>query len=137
MRLEPVELEELELLPYQDVVELVGGVSDAEKWRLFQTSDFFVLPTHSENFGLAIAEALASGTPVITTVGTPWRDLNKTRSGAWIEIGTKPLAETLRRFIALSDDELERMGRNGRKLIESKYSAKVMAEQMMKIYQGL
>ena len=124
-------------LGLQDVVELVGGVSDAEKWRLFQTSDFFVLPTHSENFGLAIAEALASGTPVITTVGTPWRDLNKTRSGAWIEIGTKPLAETLRRFIALSDDELERMGRNGRKLIESKYSAKVMAEQMMKIYQGL
>lgn len=120
-----------------DIVHLVGGVYGDEKWRLFQTSDFFVLPTHSENFGLAIAEALASGTPVITTVGTPWRDLNRSDAGACIEIGTKPLVETLRRFIALSDEELERMGRNGRKLIESKYSAKVMADQMMEIYQGL
>lgn len=104
------------------------------KWRLFQTSDFFVLPTHSENFGLAIAESLASGTPVITTVGTPWSDLNDTNSGAWIEIGTQPLVEALRKFLALSDEELEAMGRNGRKLIEEKYSAHVMAREMMEVY---
>lgn len=121
----------------QDIVQLVGGVYGDEKWRLFQTSDFFVLPTHSENFGLAIAESLASGTPVITTVGTPWNDLNDSNSGAWIEIGTQPLVETLRRFLALSDEELEAMGRNGRKLIEEKYSANVMAEEMMEVYKDL
>ena len=118
----------------QDIVQLIGGVYGDEKWRLFQTSDFFVLPTHSENFGLAIAESLASGTPVITTVGTPWSDLNGSEAGAWIEIGTEPLVETLRRFLGLSEDELETMGRNGRKLIETKYSAHVMAEQMMEVY---
>lgn len=121
----------------QDIVQLIGGVYGDEKWRLFQTSDFFVLPTHSENFGLAIAESLASGTPVITTVGTPWSDLNCSEAGAWIEIGTEPLVETLRRFLSLSEDELEAMGRNGRKLIETKYSAHVMAEQMMEVYKGL
>lgn len=121
----------------QDIVQLIGGVYGDEKWRLFQTSDFFVLPTHSENFGLAIAESLASGTPVITTVGTPWSDLNSAEAGAWIEIGTEPLVETLRRFLGLSEDELEAMGRNGRKLIETKYSAHVMAEQMMEVYKGL
>ncbi len=121
----------------QDIVQLVGGVYGDEKWRLFQTSDFFVLPTHSENFGLAIAESLASGTPVITTVGTPWSDLNSSEAGAWIEIGTEPLVETLRRFLSLSEDELETMGRNGRKLIETKYSAHVMSEQMMEVYNGL
>ena len=121
----------------QDIVQLVGGVYGDEKWRLFQTSDFFVLPTHSENFGLAIAESLASGTPVITSVGTPWNDLNDTNSGAWIEIGTQPLVETLRRFLALSDAELETMGRNGRRLIEEKYSAHVMAKEMMKVYETL
>lgn len=118
----------------QDIVELVGGVYGGEKWRLFQTSDFFVLPTHSENFGLAIAESLASGTPVITTVGTPWSDLNDTNSSAWIEIGTQPLVEALRKFLALSDGELEAMGRNGRRLIEEKYSANVMAREMMEVY---
>lgn len=121
----------------QDIVKLIGGVYGDEKWRLFQTSDFFVLPTHSENFGLAIAESLASGTPVITTVGTPWSDLNSSEAGAWIEIGTQPLVETLRKFLSLSDDEREAMGRNGRKLIETKYSAHVMAEQMMEVYNGL
>ena len=121
----------------QDIVQLIGGVYGDEKWRLFQTSDFFVLPTHSENFGLAIAESLASGTPVITTVGTPWSDLNGSEAGAWIEIGTEPLVETLRRFLGLSEDELETMGRNGRKLIETKYSAHFMAEQMMEVYKGL
>ena len=80
----------------QDIIQLIGGVYGDEKWRLFQSSDFFVLPTHSENFGLAIAESLASGTPVITTVGTPWNDLNETKSGAWIEIGTQPLIDTFR-----------------------------------------
>lgn len=121
----------------QDIVQLIGGVYGNEKWRLFQTSDFFVLPTHSENFGLAIAESLASGTPVITTVGTPWNDLNSSHAGAWIEIGTQPLVDTLKRFLALSDEELEMMGRNGRKLIENKYSAKVMAEEMMRVYRFL
>ena len=121
----------------QDIVQLIGGVYGEEKWQLFQTSDFFVLPTHSENFGLAIAESLASGTPVITTVGTPWHDLNDTNSGAWIEIGTQPLVETLRKFLALSDGELEAMGRNGRRLIEEKYSAHVMAKEMMEVYETL
>ena len=121
----------------QDIIQLIGGVYGDEKWRLFQSSDFFVLPTHSENFGLAIAESLASGTPVITTVGTPWNDLNETKSGAWIEIGTQPLIDTFRKFLALSDEELERMGRNGRKLIEEKYSSRVMAKEMMEVYSSL
>lgn len=121
----------------QDIVQLIGGVYGDEKWKLFQTSDFFVLPTHSENFGLAIAEALASGIPVITTVGTPWSDLNEFHAGAWIGIGTQPLVDTLRKFLTLTDEELEVMGRNGRKLIETKYSAKVMAEEMIEVYKTL
>ena len=121
----------------QDIIQLIGGIYGDKKWELFQTSDFFVLPTHSENFGLAIAESLASGTPVITTVGTPWNDLNSSNSGAWIEIGTQPLVDTLRRFLSLTDEDLEAMGKNGRKLIETKYSAKVMAEEMLDVYQSM
>lgn len=120
-----------------DMVELIGGVYGEQKWNLYQKADFFVLPTNSENFGLAIAEALASGTPVITTKGTPWSDLNKAEAGDWIEIGTQPLVESLRKFIMLSADDLERMGRNGRNLIETRYSAKVMAKEMMTMYLSL
>lgn len=121
----------------QDIVQLIGGVYGDKKWQLLQISDFFVLPTFSENFGLAIAEALASGTPVITTTGTPWSDLNTSHAGAWVEIGTQPLIEAMTRFLALPESELEKMGRNGRCLIETKYSAKVMANDMMDVYKSV
>lgn len=118
-----------------DIIKIVGGVYGDGKWQLFKDADFFVLPTYSENFGLAVAESLACGTPVITTVGTPWEDLNTYRCGAWIEIGANPLADAIRDILKCSEKELEQMGRNGRKLIESKYSAEVMAKRMRGVYE--
>ena len=35
-------------------------------------AEFLVLPSHSENFGIVVAESLAAGRPALTTVGTPW-----------------------------------------------------------------
>lgn len=57
-------------------MQLIDGIYGRKKRELFQTSDFFVLPTHFKNFELAIADALASGTPVIATVDTPCSELN-------------------------------------------------------------
>jgi len=55
--------------------EFVGAVFGKEKDRLYNQADLFVLPTHSENFGVVVLEALAAGVPVITTKGTPWSEL--------------------------------------------------------------
>ena len=56
-----------------DQIFLLGEVDDSRKWSLLDQCELFVAPSKTENFGLAIAEALQSGTPVITTTGTPWR----------------------------------------------------------------
>lgn len=121
----------------QNIVCFVGGVYGERKWELFREADLFALPTHSENFGIVVAEALACGTPVLTTKGTPWQELETCHCGWWTEIGTKATTEALRNFLTLTACELETMGRNGRKLVEEKYSTKKMAEDMVRLYQRI
>jgi glycosyltransferase involved in cell wall biosynthesis len=109
----------------------------ADKIKKYRESDLFVLPTHSENFGIVIAEALASSLPVITTKGTPWEELIKYRCGDWIEIGKNPLRESLSKMLKKTDSELSEMGQRGRLLIEKKYNMRVVAMDMNLLYMWL
>ncbi len=52
----------------------IGEVWGDDRWKYFQGADLFCLPSHSENFGLAVLEALQVGTPVLTTRATPWAE---------------------------------------------------------------
>lgn len=58
-----------------------GGLPHAEIQKLLQQHHFFLLPTHGENFGHAIFEAFATGTPVLISDQTPWRDLEDKKIG--------------------------------------------------------
>ena len=118
-------------------IHLIGPLYGEEKIRAFQQASLFVLPTYSENFGIVVAEALACGTPVITTKGAPWEDLIESGSGWWIDIGREPLLEGLKSALSKSDSELVEMGVNGRKLIEEKYTLQVAATQMQELYEWL
>jgi len=60
------------LAPRLPMVEWIGPVWGAARWPYLQGADLFCLPTHSENFGLAVLESLHVGTPVLTTDQTPW-----------------------------------------------------------------
>ena len=124
-------------LKVEEQVHFTGGVYGEKKWKLFKKADIFVLPTYSENFGLVVAEALASGTPVLTTKGTPWQMLESNCCGWWTEVGTEPTIAALKAFLKLSEKELEVMGHNGRKLVETTFSAKKMAEDMVEMYRTL
>jgi len=115
-------------------IKFIGGVYGMDKWNVFQDADFFVLPTNSENFGYVIAEALACGTPVITTKGTPWAEIDG-MCGCWIERSEDELRKAMLSMLNKTADELEKMGKSGRRLVEEHYSASKMAEDLMEIYQ--
>lgn len=121
-------------LKVSETVKFLGASYGKEKWQLYQEADLFVLPTFTENFGMVIVEALASGVPVITTKGAPWSDLIAHRCGWWIDIGVAPLVEALREAISMSERERTEMGQRGRQLVESKYTWKSVATQMLSVY---
>lgn len=114
-------------------VNFKGGVYGEEKWRTFRDADFFVLPTNSENFGYVIAESLACGTPVITTKGAPWKEIDGV-CGCWIERTEDELRQAMLTMMSKTQEELKDMGQKGRTLIEENYSAGKMAEQLMEVY---
>ena len=112
-----------------------GPVYGEAKWNLLRRADLFVLPTFSENFGIAIAEAMACGVPVITTRAAPWAELEERGCGWWVEIGAEPLATALCEAMALSDTDRREMGARGRHLVEEKYAWPGIAKQMVTVYE--
>lgn len=118
----------------EEVVRMIGPVEGEAKWRLYQKSDLFILPTYSENFGIVVAEALSMGVPVITTKGAPWQVLIEEKCGWWIDIGVEPLTRSIKEATSLNRDLLREMGSRGRRLAERSFSWDLIAEKMELFY---
>lgn len=114
--------------------EFVGPAFGETKWREHASADLYVLPTHSENFGMSVAEALASATPAIVTEGAPWEGLNVHRAGWWIEHGVDALVDTLRVALSRSPEDLRAMGERGRAWVKAEYSWDIVGERMSRTY---
>lgn len=127
----------VKLAGLEDTVSFIGPVEDDQKWEVYQNSDVFILPTFSENFGIVVAEALASGLPVITTTGTPWEDLEKYDCGWWVEPTVSGLVSAMRDAFSLSAEQRQKMGLRGKKLVQHKYSWNSVARQMKEVYQRI
>ncbi len=106
----------------QSDFEFTGFVDGLRKQSCFDSATLFILPTYSENFGIAIAEALANELPVITTTGAPWSDLVEHRCGWWVAPGVHGVTDALIAAMACTSDELRAMGKRGRELVINKYS---------------
>lgn len=109
-------------LGLSDDFEFPGLVVDEAKERCFAEASIFVLPTYSENFGIAVAEALARGVPVITTTGAPWEDVLLHDCGWWVQPGVGGISQALSAAISTPSSILIEMGGRGKALVEEKYS---------------
>jgi len=116
-------------------VRFEGPIYGDEKMRAYADADLFILPTLHENFGMVIAEALAQGTPVISTKGAPWEGLVSERCGWWVEHGPDALAAAIKEAMALSSAERSRMGARGRDWMRRDFSWGAIAQKMGGVYQ--
>ncbi|TVR84813.1 MAG: glycosyltransferase [Rhodospirillales bacterium] len=109
-------------------------VAGHTKDDLYRSADLFVLPTHAENFGLVVAEALAHGVPVITTRHAPWEGLETHGCGWWIDLAHGPLIEALDAAMQLDDETRAAMGGHGRAWMERDFAWPAVARQMLEVY---
>jgi glycosyltransferase involved in cell wall biosynthesis len=128
---------EVQRLGLGALVEFHAAVEGAKKWALYRSADLFVLPTYSENFGLVVAEALACGTPVLTTQGAPWQGLVQHRCGWWPAVGQAPLEKALALALRTPRAELAAMGKRGQAWITKDFSWPAVSKKWGQCYHWL
>lgn len=118
-------------------IQFTGAVDDSAKWQSYVDADLFVLPSHNENFGIVIAEAMASGTPVLTTTSTPWSVLRDERIGWWVDPTVEAIASGLRDAISKTDSERVDMGIRASRYLRQSYSWSSSAMKLVEFYSAL
>jgi glycosyltransferase involved in cell wall biosynthesis len=115
-------------------ISIEGPIYGEAKTAAYRGADLFVLSTLNENFGLTVAEALAAGTPVISTKGAPWSGLERQGCGWWIDHGAEPLTAALAQAMALPREVLKAMGDKGREWMARDFSWDCVARDMLGVY---
>jgi glycosyltransferase involved in cell wall biosynthesis len=124
--------QQVERLGLADSATFLGMVVGAEKISLYQAADVFVLPTLQENFGLVLIEALAAGTPVVTTRGTDiWQEI-ASAGQAVVENTREKMAEAIGKLL---DDpaQAKALGNSGRAWALERFDTDNLAAE----YEGL
>lgn len=104
-------------------VKFEGFVDDNDlKQKLLSNAHYLILPSHSENFGNVVIEALAQGTPVIASKGTPWKGLVLREAGYWIENTSDAIGATINKCLQLSNEDYNQMRTNALKYVQEEYS---------------
>ena len=120
-----------------EVISFVGAIDGLAKQRALFDADLFVLPSHSESFGMAIVEALAHGLPVLTTTGAPWSMLPGRGCGWSVDPTVNGIAEGLRQATSCESKLLRAIGARGRELVASEFGWKGIANQFVATYKKL
>jgi glycosyltransferase involved in cell wall biosynthesis len=118
-------------------IALLGGRTGDSLWGSYAAADLFALPSQSENFGRVVVEALAAGTPVIATTGSPWRLLESRGCGWWVVPSTSAIRQALMAGMRKSDDQRIEMGLRGMELARERFLGPAVAWQLDELYASL
>jgi glycosyltransferase involved in cell wall biosynthesis len=114
-----------------------GFVQGDEKLQALADSDLFVLPSYSENFGVAAVEAMASGLPVVVSDQVAIHtEISAAGAGLVVPCAVEPLSDALGRFAR--DPDLRRtMGSRGQRLAAERFSMDVVCRKILDLYHGV
>lgn len=123
--------------PLKSHTIVTGFVTGDRKASLLQNADLLVLPSYYENFGIAVAEAMVAGLPVVISNQVYiWEDIQKAEAGWVCSLTVESLTEMLR--LALRDkDERTHRGLNAKNYALKEYSWDAIAKQTIQAYQTI
>ncbi len=111
-----------------------GMLRDEMKWGAFYTAEAFILPSHQENFGIAVAEALGCGIPVlISDKVNIWREIDTHGAGLIESDSRDGTARLLMRWLAMSSAQRQTMGTRARELFDRQFTVDAMAQSLIAV----
>lgn len=114
-----------------------GFVTGEDKNLLLQGADMFVLPSFSENFGIAIAEAMAVGIPVIITPEIQIApSIAEAEAGLVVEGEVNALTAAIEKLLT-SPKLRQQLGENGKQFVRSNYSWSTIAKNLSSVYSAI
>ena len=131
----PAEVYQEKLDEYKTDIVFTGAVYSGAKEFFYKTAKYFVLPSFSENFGVVVVEALAAGTPVLTTTGTPWQVLEENGCGLCVKPETAALQEAIEILLKTSDEKYSEMSEKAKIFVKENYLWEHSAEKLLELYQ--
>ena len=104
------------------------------KWGAFHSADAFCLPSHQENFGIAVVEALACGKPVlISDKVNIWREIVQDGAGLVAPDTLAGTVDTLQRWLALTPAEAAAMRLAARQSFRDRFQVEQVAQGLVRI----
>jgi len=128
-------LQQIQESPIADRTIATGFVTGDVKSALLDRADLFVLPSYYENFGIAVAEAMVAGVPVLISNRVQiWDAIRETESGWVVPCELESIAAALSEALTASADR-DRRGYNARTCALDRYSWDAIAERAIGVYQ--
>ena len=118
-------------LGINDKITWAGMITGDLKWGAFRCAELFCLPSHQENFGIAVAEALALGVPVaISSQVNIYGDVVAANAGLVFEDNLNDFIICLQKWLAFDDSAKERMSINASRLFNKRYNIEKVCENL-------
>ena len=101
------------------------------KWGAFAAAEVFALPSHQENFGIAVAESLACGLPVlISDQVNIWREILTDQAGFAEPDTVDGTVRLLEKWLALTPAQRQQMATNAKQCFNTRFTAEAMADSV-------
>lgn len=128
--------EQIKKLKTNATIAYKGMLNRKELYSTLSGYHFMLFPTKNENFGHNIAEALICGLPVIISDQTPWRDLEKHKSGWDIPLmDREQFQKTIKAAVEMSDGEYQKWRSAARKFAEKKLFSDEVYESNRRLFE--